>query len=212
MNTLVKEILKNVKMPVFTTLEISALISGSPDKRYALVKRAIADGDIIRIKRGLYTLSPIYRKAALNSYTISQMIQTLSYISLESALSNHGWIPEAVMTITAVTHRASTNFEAPVGYFSFEKVPQKRLFAGVERLQDTEKNVWLQATPLKALADYVYLHNCEWTTSEPLLESLRIDEEHIHEIREIDFCELERNYSNGRVNRFLQGLKEELFP
>lgn len=212
MNRLVREILENVPVPVFTPLEITMLIPGSADTRYALVKRAMADGDIIRIKRGLYTLSPLYRKDDLNPYSLSQIILGLSYISLESALSNYGWIPEAVRAITAVTSRASTEFVTPVGHFTYEKVPQKTLFAGVERLQDASKNVWFQATPLKALADYVYLHKHDWTSSRPLIESLRIDEESLQEINEADFLELEGNYTSLRAVRFLNGLRKELFP
>ncbi len=47
MNRLVKTILEKVPVPLFTTTEISTLVSGSANTRYALVKRAIADGDII---------------------------------------------------------------------------------------------------------------------------------------------------------------------
>ncbi|MDA3834020.1 MAG: hypothetical protein PF495_11545 [Spirochaetales bacterium] len=212
MNRLVKTILEKVPVPVFTTLEISMLVPGSVNTRYALVKRAIADGDIIHIKRGLYTLSPLYRKGTLNLYTVSHKNLGLSYISLETALSNCGWIPEAVRTFTAVTSRTSTEFITPIGHFTYEKVPQKTLFAGVERLQDASGNVWFQATPLKALADYVYLHRCDWTSSRPLVESLRIDEESLREIAETDFLELEGNYANCRVVRFLEGLRKELFP
>lgn len=212
MNRLVKAIIEGVPVPVFTTMVLASLVSGSKDTRYALVKRAIADGDLIRIKKGLYTLSPLYRKGTLNPYCVSHMVLSLSYISVETALSNWGWIPEAVRTITAVSSSASKEFMTPIGHFTYEKVPQKTLFAGVERMQDASGNVWFQAIPLKALADYVYLHGCDWTSSEPLVESLRIDSESLEEIVEADFIELEGNYANRRVVRFLEGLKKELFP
>lgn len=211
MNRLVKRIIEEVPVSVFTPLEISMLIPGSADTRYALVKRSIADGDIIRIKRGLYTLSPLYRKGTINPFSVSLMILGLSYISVETALSNCGWIPEAVRAITAVTSRTPAEFVTPIGYFTYEKVPQKILLAGVERLQDASGNVWFQATPLKALADYVYLHGCDWTSSRPLVESLRIEEESLREITKEDFLDLKDNYTNSRVIRFLHGLKEELF-
>ncbi|NCB98523.1 MAG: hypothetical protein EOM36_09215 [Bacteroidia bacterium] len=123
MNRLVKAILQQVPTPLFTTLEIS-------HRRYALVKRATADGDIIHIKRGLYTLSPLYRKRNLNPLCVSQAIVTLSYISLETALSIHGWIPEAVTSITAVTSRPSTEFDTPVRHFAYNRVPQKPYLLG----------------------------------------------------------------------------------
>jgi phage terminase large subunit-like protein len=210
MNRLVKGILEKVPVPVFTTLELSMLVPGSAHTRYALVKRAIADGDIIHIKRGLYTLSPLYRKGTLNPYTVSQMIISLSYISLETALSNCGWIPESVRSITAVTSHSSKEFKTPIGHFTYERVPQKTLFAGIERMKDTSGNVWLQATPLKALADYVYIHGCDWISSKPLVESLRIEYENLQKITDFDFIELEGNYTNQRVIKFLNGLRREL--
>jgi predicted transcriptional regulator of viral defense system len=210
MNRLVKKILENVAVPVFTSLEISMLVPGSDNTRYALIKRAIADGDLIRIKRGLYTLSPLYRKNTLNPYSVSNMIQPFSYISLETALSNNGWIPEAVKSITAVTSRTCKEFKTPIGFFTYEKVPQKVLFAGVERVRDATGNVWLQASPLKAFADYVYIHTCNWTSTKPLIESLRIENDNLLELTAYDFSELDGNYNNPRVIRFLEGLKKEL--
>ena len=79
MNRLVKAIIEGVPVPVFTTMVLASLVSGSKDTRYALVKRAIADGDLIRIKKGLYTLSPLYRKGMLNPYCVSHMILSLLY-------------------------------------------------------------------------------------------------------------------------------------
>ena len=210
MNRLVKAILRNIQVPIFTSHDISLLVPETPEARYALVKRAIADGDLIRIKRGLYTLSPLYRKNAVHPFAVSQMIITRSYISLESALSSWGWIPEAVRSITAVTIDYPTEFNTPLGHFTYERVVQKTLFAAVERLQDGYGNVYFQATPLKALADYIYLHRLNWDSSIPLLESLRIDEDSLHDISLDDFLELEGNYSNARVNRFLAGLRKDL--
>lgn len=114
-------------------------------------------------------------------------------------------------SITAVTSRPSAEFDTLVGHFAYDRVPQKTLFAGVERIQDNAYSVWFRATGLKALADYVYLHGCTWTSSRPLLESLRIEEESLKEITQENFLELEGNYSNQRVVRFLEGLKKELF-
>jgi len=211
MNRLVKAIMEHLPVPVFTASEIYLLIPGSADTRYALIKRAIADGDIIQIKRGVYTLSDLYRKAKLNLYSVSLIMVPQSYISVETALSNYGWIPEAVKSITAVTSRPSTEFITPIGHFSYERVPQNILFAGVERMQDNDGNVWFQATPLKALADYVYLHQCDWNSSQPLIESLRIERENLEKINEDNFKELEGIYRSRRVLGFLAGLKKELF-
>lgn len=210
MNRLTKHIIAHIPNPFFSVKEIVTLEPSSDDVRYALVKRAIADGDILKIKRGLYTLSQLYRKTGINPLSAAQLIYGPSYISLESALSVHGWIPEGVRDITCVTLRPPKEFDTPIGHFSYVRIPQKILYAGVSRSTDNEEQCWLIASPLKALSDYVYCHKLNWTSKDPLIESLRIEEDQLSEIPQADFDELEKNYSSRRVQRFLAGLKKEV--
>lgn len=66
MNRLTKNIIAHIPNPLFTAKELVVLEPSSDNVRYALVKRAIADGDILKIRRGLYALSPLYRKTGIN--------------------------------------------------------------------------------------------------------------------------------------------------
>jgi len=66
------------------------------------------------------------------------------------------------------------------------------------------------ASALKALADYVYLHKLDWVSVEPVVSSLRVEEEQLRELTLDDFEALEGNYAGRRVNRFLAGVKKEL--
>ena len=50
----------------------------------------------------------------------------------------------------------------------------------------------------------------DWTGSEPLEESLRIEPESLESLTTSDFNELENNYKSCRARRFLAGLKKEL--
>ncbi len=211
MNRLVSALLDTEGPPLYTTPDIiHAVGGGSADARYALVKRAMASGDLIRIKRGLYTLAPQYRKLPLNIFTVSQMIDGSSYISLESALSLHGWIPEGVRSITAVTNKNSYEYHTPLGHFVYIRVPQRLHFAAVERIVEPGGSVWLLATPLKALADYVYVYRKEWESVEPLHESLRIDYKELSVLTSDDFAAVEAAYTNQRVLRFLRKIRLEL--
>ncbi|GAB1483561.1 hypothetical protein MASR2M78_23770 [Treponema sp.] len=79
-----------VHSPVFYVHDLAALEPSSDNVHHALVKRAVADGDLIIIRRGLYTLSPIYRKSEISTFALAQLVYGPSYISLESALSVHG--------------------------------------------------------------------------------------------------------------------------
>ena len=70
---------------------------------------------------------------------------------------------------------------------------------------------FFQATPLKALCDYISWGKFDWTSSEPLLESLRIEEENLMELTTKDFDELQGNYpAYPNTELFLSSLRKEL--
>jgi len=195
---------------VFTNQDVATLFPGSEDRRYGLVKRAIAGGEIIHIRRGLYCLAPRYQKKSMNLYALAQHVYGPSYISLESALSWHGWIPEAVHTVTSVSFKKSKEFNTPVGIFSYDHVPQKVFYAEVDRLTDASQNVFLIASPLKALADYVYVRKRDWTGIEPVVGSLRVEREQLEQVTRETLDTLLGNYAHSRVKRFLEGLRKDL--
>jgi len=68
----------------------------------------------------------------------------------------------------------------------------------------------MMATPLKALADYVYTHRCDWTSASPLIESLRVEESDLTGLTADAFDQLLPIYRSGRVRRFLLGLRKDL--
>lgn len=210
MNRLTKSIIENLPNPVFSVHDLAVLEPSSDNTRHALVKRAVADGDLLIIRRGLYALSPVYRKVDINVLSVAQLIYGPSYISLESALSIHGWIPEGVKDIVSVTCRLPRVFDTPLGHFSYIRVPQKTLYAGVRRITNDVGMSWMLASPLKALTDYAYCHKLDWTSIDPLIKSLRIEEDQLAELVRADFDELEGNYKSVRVSRFLEGIKKEV--
>ena len=116
------------------------MFPGSEDSRYGLVKRALASGEIIRIRRGLYCLAPKYQKKGINLYALAQLVYGPSYVSLESALSWHGWIPEAVHAITGASFKKAKEFTTPLGVFRYDRVPQQVFYTEVERLTDASGN------------------------------------------------------------------------
>jgi len=193
-----------------TAQDLAHYVPASNDVRYGLVKRAVAAGELVRVRRGLYCLAQAYRGTPLNLFALAQYIYGPSYISLESALSHHGWIPEAVYTITSTCLGESKTFRTPVGTFSYSTVPQNTLYAAVTReTNDVGGEVTLIARPLKALADYVYVYRKNWVTPEPALGSLRIDPEQLADVSPDDIDETMENYRSKRVLRFLSGLRRE---
>jgi len=195
--------------PVFSASDIQN-IEPNDNIRYGLVKRALRDGDLLQIKRGLYTLSPGLRRMPLNPGALANRLYYPSYVSLEYALGRHGWIPEGIVTITCATSKNSAEFDTPVGRYSYRRIPQAMFFCGVETFS-SEADSYLQARPLKALADYIYANRLEWTSRDPLLESLRIEEEELDTLTSEDFDSIQGNYRTAPdVEAFLSGLREDL--
>ena len=195
---------------VFTRPEVACWIGGSPDRQFSLLKRAMAAGEVVRIHRGLYCLATKYLRQKIDPLVLAQQIYGPSYISLETALSFHGWIPEAVYAATSTAFDRSREFDTPMGHFSFTRIPQKTLYTEVKRVEKEDGGSFLLASPLKALADYVYAHRCDWNSTRPVVESLRIDESSLAAVDPTSFDRLLANYPARRVQRFLEGLRKDL--
>lgn len=195
---------------IFTKAEVSCWVGGSPQRQFSLIKRALARREIVHIRRGLYCLSPKYTKQNVDPLVLAQRIYGPSYISMETALSCHGWIPEAVYTITSVSRDRSRTFDTALGHFSFVRIPQRTFYAGVSRVENGPNGSLLLASPLKALADYIYTRKLDWNSARPIVESLRVDPELLAGLNAESFDQVATNYSSLRVRRFLNGLRKDL--
>ena len=74
MNKLTEKVFECAPYGDFTSQDVATLFPGSEDRRYGLVKRAIASGEIIHICRGLYCLTPKYQKKSVNLYALAQHV------------------------------------------------------------------------------------------------------------------------------------------
>ena len=201
---------------VFNSTVVANLFpSASPGARALLVHRATTAGEVLILKPGLYMLSPIHRRSELHPFAVAGMLYGPSHISLESALAYHGLIPEAVYQVSSVTLNRSRQFVTPIGVFDFKRVPLKEPRAGVEATEVT-KGVWsFVATPLRAIADILYLRrNITWATDglNFLTDSLRIEPEDLAAIANKSFEKLISAFSNQRVRSYLQGLYRSVKP
>lgn len=210
MKTMTELALERADRGVFTREEAGCWINDSGARLNALLKRAVGCGEVLRIVRGLYCLDKRFIRAPINPLELAQLIQGPSYISMESGLAYHGWIPEAVYTITSASVERSRVFDTPLGMFSFTRVPQFRFYAGVTRIETENGGSFLMAEPLKALADYVYVHHCHWDSVTPVLESLRVDEGSLKELKSDAFDLLMNQYRAAEVRHFLAGMRKDL--
>ncbi len=113
-------------------------------------------GYIRKIRRGFYMFSDV----TLNDSTLfalSNKIYPNSYVSLESALSVYGLIPEGVFMVTAVSTKNTSSFSTDIGTFDYRHV-KPSLFKGYVVKEELSGVKYKIATPEKTLLDYVYFH------------------------------------------------------
>ena len=192
---------------VITDSQLSRLLEGGAQRRYGLVNRAIKAGELLRLRRGCYLLAERFRDYPGHPFALAQFFVPGSYVSFETALSHHGWIPEAVYTTVSVTPaRKSLEYEHETfGRFSFYPlaINPGYFLELVERKQITEQAL-LEAEPFRALMDLVCLRKTEWLGMEWLQESLRIDYEYLRQVTNADIRTLQLVYRHKRVALFLE--------
>lgn len=197
---------------IFTERELARLFGGTSARRYGLVNKALAKGELIRIRRGVYLLAEKYRFIKFSQFFVANRVVPNSYVSFESALSYHGWIPERVLVVTSGIHQGRTRtFDTPLGEFNYIYLPVNALefLSGVSR-QTINDQSFFMAKPLRALADYVYNKKITWMGMDFLLEGLRIEEDNLNSLTLNDFQEIEPVFRAKRVLSFLRHLQQEL--
>jgi len=185
----------------------------SEGSRKVLVHRASAKGEIIRLKPGLFLLGPEYRKTHPHPFVIAALLHSPSHVSLESAFSYHGLIPEAVYQVTSVTSARSRRFDTPAGVFTFQRVPAAHPRAGVNAVKISNQSWAFIATPLRTIADLIYLQKqISWEKDGLafLTESMRIEWEDLHTIPFDSIHEICKSLRDKRTKRYLTEIYREL--
>jgi len=110
------------------------------------------EGKILRIKRGWYCVNPRYSKRTINHGVAANLLyEDPSYVSLETALSYYGLIPERTMGMTSVVTGRSRFYSTKIGWFKYQTIPIELFPIGVRSVDG-----YLMASPEKALCDYLY--------------------------------------------------------
>lgn len=120
------------------------------------LNRWVDSEKVIQLRRGVYLLNSPYARIAAHPFVIANVLKRTSYVSLQSALSHYGMIPEYVPVTTSVTTGRPEEVSTPVGRFQFRHIAKKR-FHGFAEIDVTPGQRALLATPYKALVDLLYL-------------------------------------------------------
>jgi predicted transcriptional regulator of viral defense system len=134
-------------------------------------------GYLVRLRQGLYTFPEYKEKPGMATFFAGR-IYSPSYVSLHTALSFYGLIPEAVVQITSVTALKTMSFKNDFGDYTYQSVRDDLMF-GYEPRPLAEGYSMAYATREKALLDLLYLYPFYNTAAE--MENLRLDSECLHE-------------------------------
>ncbi len=148
------------------------------------ISEMIKNGELISLRRGLYVPGPELDLPIPDRFVIANHLRGPSYISLETALSYWGLIPERVYEISSVSTKTSKTYETSLGRFSFQFSPTPFYSFGIKSVRLTEFQTALIASPEKALCDKIVLTSgvllrSVSQTMDFLVEDLRIDEEQL---------------------------------
>ncbi len=137
--------------------------------------RWVKQGLLLRLRQEWYAFPDMLREVDFARFVAERMYRP-SYISLHSALSYYGMIPESVVRITSVTTLKTASFENVFGQYSYQNVKPSCFFGYEPRLTPNGRTFML-AHPEKALLDLLYLYP-QYNTEEEI-EELRLDEDYM---------------------------------
>ncbi len=214
MKTLTEEVLGSpFANRTFNEAQLQRVLGGSKASCYGLVNRALKSGELLRVKRGLYVLAEKYRDHSLHPFVLAQALVPGSYVSLETALAHHGWIPEAVYTVASIlpTRKSQKYDHEKLGTFEFHPLATNTgYFLELVKREQDKNLTMLVAKPARALMDLVCLRKKSWQGLGWLTEGLRIDLEKLRTITSADLRTLKLVYQHKRVQLFISNLAKEL--
>jgi len=141
-----------------------------------------SEGLLTSVKRGIYIAGPKSHAGRPENPLLANHLLGPSYVSVDSALSFYGLIPERVYSITSMTTKASRAFDTPIGLFTYIQLPLPYYAFGINMVRLTNEQYAMIASPEKAICDKII--NTSGLTLRSvsnagnyLLDNLRIDEE-----------------------------------
>ena len=195
--------LGNVPVQTGTIAACFDYLAAPNEKIRALEK----DGQLIRLKRGLYVVDKRVSGKPINVRLCANHIYGPSYVSLQWALRWYGLIPERVYTMTSITTKRSREFENELGRFTYRQVKPNYFPIGIRSVEENDVNC-LMASPEKALCDTMlydsYLPSQSVVRLQQYLEEdMRFD---MDVLGDLDVCIIEACAQNGGKKQIFYNL------
>lgn len=165
------------KMLPLTCFNVNQVYSYWPRFNRNNLVRWTKENLLIRLRQGYYTFTEL-RGQVGHPFYFANRIYMPSYISLYTALSYYGMIPEAVVQITSITSIKTITFQNPIGEYVYKSIKDDWMFGYVHKKLNETLTIKI-ASPEKALLDLFYIF--PFYNTEKEMEELRLDENYLHE-------------------------------
>lgn len=187
--------------PIFTLTDLKIIFSNQPISSKQL-SRWQESGYILKLKNGVYLLADY--QSSVHPFLISNVLYQPSYVSMESALYEYGFIPDVTQSITSVSAKKTWSAEVLGSRFDYKKI-KRDCFIGYGASKYLNYDV-MMAEPEKALADFCYFNKSRLKNKSQIVES-RFNYENLKQ--KIDKEKL-RRYAALFNSKALNGLIEKL--
>ena len=138
--------------------------------------KSLKDQGIIKsIKRGIYIPGENANMQLPENNLIANHVYGPSYLSMETALSHYGLIPERVYAVTSMTTKPSKDFNTSIGLYSYSYLPLPYYAFGIKHVILQENQQVIMASPEKALVDKIV------TTAGVILRSMNNAQNYVFE-------------------------------
>lgn len=161
---------------IFSTYDVKAHFPGFDFKRLVEWQNK---GYIIKLINKWYYF-PLFNRQNNSHLLAANSIYEPSYISLQTALSYYGLIPEFIFSITSLTSMTNADFDTTLGHFTYNHIKPSLMF-GYKLMEfenpfikNNENNRHIKIADIeKSILDYFYI-NADINTEKEILQ-VRID-------------------------------------
>lgn len=194
------KVIKEIR-PIFTLDDLRVIFSAQPISSRQL-SRWQESGYILKLKNGVYLLEDY--KNLVHPFLIANLLYQPSYVSLESALYEYGFIPDVTQTITSVGAKKTWQTDVLNSRFDYKKI-KKDCFIGYGAKKYLNYEV-MMAEPEKALVDFFYFNKSR-LKKESQIDELRFNYENLKQkVDKEKLCHYASLYGSELLNGLIKKL------
>ena len=165
----VEQKLAQARLKMFSGRDFQRIAGVSETAATFLLIRYTQRGYLRRLKRGLYAVPG----RMPSRWAIANKVYSPSYVSLSSALSYYGLLPESVYAVTSVTTKSTREFQVDETSYVYRTL-KRSAFSGYRAVEINGETVLL-AEKEKAAADYLYFVFLKKATINRRLDLSKLD-------------------------------------